>query len=329
MKEGTKPGIAEPQEKVETTDERTDGVVEEKDFIPEKSGSGEDAVEELAEETEQEATDSEEEADPLDEDASSEDSEELDELSLDDFMKPKDSGEDKKSGVEKRIDKLVAEKNALEEKLNALKEQVDTPKETSKKYTRAQLMSAMKDAMENQDTQLMWEIMDYRVKESQEELKNEYLQEQKKAVEQQTSMQREWTSVLEDYAYLADPTEPELYRGARRELNIKDAKSLIYQLANKLYTDPANTNKYRVPGGMKVAVSDALTRIIRQRKISPAKNKETATLKKKLAKEKRKSTMSSGKSTKSESVKKPLSSRDSLEEYIEERRKLLASKRGM
>lgn len=269
---------------------------------------------------------SDEDADSQDEDASSEGSEEEgDELSLEDFG-IKDV---KVTGAEKRINRLTAEKRALEDRVKALES--NQGKKSEPEYTDTQLASATQKAIENQDYQLLSEIQSYREKRLETKLRNEYIEAQKAVVTPQKEAQKEWTSVLEDYAYLTDDDEDEIYKGSKKELNIKNPKSLFYGLANQLYVNPEKEARYKRPGGMQLAVADALTLILRKRKGAPSKSKSTKKLEKKLAKEKRKSTMSSGKQSKADKgqLSKSPTSNDVLNDYIKERKNSLAQKRGL
>lgn len=307
--------VAEDKEVKETPEvEETEGV-DEDDFLPKTDEDGEEG---------ETSTDLEEDADSEQDDGKEDESEEdsglEDELSLDDF----EEVSEKKSGVQKRIDKLIAEKKALEERLTRLEEK---PKEKdSPEYSEAQLRHAMAKAIEEGDANLMYEIMDYRIKKAQKEAIDGERKKNAEVLELQKRHQQEWSSVVEENEYLADPEEPELYKGSHKDLNIKSPDSTLYKLAMKLYSDPERSERYRKDGGQRLAVSDAIRMILRK-KNSKSQSKETTILKRQLAKEKKKSSVSSGKAVKSESTK-PISSRTSLEDYMAERKKSKAAIAG-
>jgi hypothetical protein len=172
----------------------------------------------------------------------------------------------------------------------------------------------------------MWEIVDYRVKKEKESA----LAEERKRMEDTSKAQQrhtqEWFSVVEEYEHFSDNTEPELFKGSHRDLNVKDNKSLLMQVATKLYQDPNRSDRYRKEGGQRLAISDAIRYIIRK-KNSSVSSKETAQLKRKLAKEKRKSSVSSGSAVKKEAP--VIRSRgSSLDDYLHERKNDLAKMRG-
>lgn len=236
----------------------------------------------------------------------------------------------KKDGVQKRIDKLTAEKKALQEKLERLESEKGEKSETETNYTDEQLKRALRKAMDESDPDLVYEIMDYRVKQAKKELRDEYQSEQKKQLETANTIKKEWAQICDNYDYLSSQEERELYPGARKELNIKDNMSLLYQVALSLYNSEEDDVRdyYRRPGGQKLAVADALQLILRKKRDKLGTGKEK-NLEKKLAKEKRKSSLGSGESLKEESpAKKFLTEKESLDDYLAERRKFKAERTG-
>jgi len=145
-------------------EQSTDTQVKDEDFLPktvdegEKGDSSSSLEDAASEKDDGDETEEKDEGDDSDLEGIEE------ELSLDDLdLDTKD--QDKKTGVQKRIDKLVAEKKALEERLDKV-EKRDTSK--TPEYTEAQLRQAMDKAMSEGDANLMWEIVDYRVKKEKE-----------------------------------------------------------------------------------------------------------------------------------------------------------------
>lgn len=305
--------VTEETEATETTEESSEeketpeipeegGEVTEDDFTPKTDDEGEEGETSLS--PEEDATSKE-----------GDDKGQVDELSLDDFAEPE---EEKKSGVQKRIDRLVAEKKSLEERLSKL-EQAPKKDDNQPEYSEAQLRAAMAKAVEENDANLMYEIMDYRVKKAQKEAIDGEKKRQSELYDAQQRHQREWTSAVDEYSYLADTEDPELFKGSHRELNINDPQSMLYRLAAKLYNDKERAERYGKDGGQRLAISDALRMILRKRN-TKAESKENKLLKRKLAKEKQKSSVSSGKAVKAEKSA-PISHKTSLESYLEERKK--------
>lgn len=232
----------------------------------------------------------------------------------------KEAPEDK-SNVQKRIDKLTAEKKALEERLSKLEKRPET-KEAAK-YTDDQLKVALRKAMDDGDSDLVWDIMNYKNKQVKEELIKAYEDEKSKNAEGYNAIVNEWNHVTNAYAKYADTKVPEIYPGSHKDLNVKDATSLLYQVAMVLYSseDPEKSAYYRQPGGQKLAVSDALTMII-SRKGTRTKDSEKALLKKQLLKEKRKkNVVGSGSSGEEEVAPRNMRDEDILADVINERSK--------
>ena len=295
----------------ETIEDPKDEGVSDEDFVPKVDEEGEEDGEPSSTE---------------EDDAAPEEDDGLEELSLDDFEEP----EEKKSGVQKRIDKLVAGKKAsdertrvLEEKLSRLEQgkQGDVPE-----YSEAQLRAALDKAVEQGDSNLMWEIQDYREKRFEKRMEEKYLKYHQGPIEAQKRQNQEWSTIVEEYSYLSDSEEPELFKGSHRDLNVKDTNSTVYKLASKLYLDPERVERYQKDGGQRLAVSDAVRMILRK-KNAKVQSKETKILKRQLVKEKQKSSVSSGKAVKADSSK-PISHKTSLEEYMAERKKHKATLAG-
>lgn len=308
--------IAEETEGVESTEEEKSEDTEETTEESEELGKKEeDFFPKTDEEGEEEGDTSE---DP-EEDATSEEDdgkeELIDELSLDDFDELEEPQE-KKSGVQKRIDQLTARLKTIEEENATLKNSTSDKKT---EYSEAQLRKALSKAMDEGDSNLMWEIMDYRISSAEKQAVGKYQKESKEANTKSQKHTKEWISVVEENEYLSDEKEPELYKGSHRELNLSDQNSTVFKLATKLYTDPERSDRYLKDGGQRLAVSDAIRMILRKRNTKTT-SKETKKLKRQLTKEKKKSTVSSGKSIKTESSK-PVTARSNLEDYINDRKK--------
>jgi hypothetical protein len=295
----------ESQELQEETQETQEQGVTEDDFTPKTIEDGDE---------ESPSPDSEEEA-PSE---TGDDEVALDDLSLDDFK------EEKKTGVQKRIDKLVAEKKALEDRLSKVEASADS--KAKPEYSEAQLRQAMAKAMEENDPNLMWEIMDYRVKRERESALSEERKRQDEMALRQQRGALEWQSVIEEYSYLSEEDGPEMFGNSKKALNIKDPNSLLLKVATQLYKNPQYAERYQKDGGQRLAVSDAIKWILKK-KTAKVTSKETEQLKRKLAKEKRKSSVSTGSAIKKED-QRPKSYGSQLDDYIEERKAELAKARG-
>lgn len=253
------------------------------------------------------------------EDASATDS--ADELK--DFL-PEVAEEDEKSNVQKRIDKLTAQLKQLKEENEELKNTVAPEGEKKKpRYTPEQLKGAIGKAMQEQDHDLMMEVIQYAVETAKEDLRNEYTGEITKEQEVKKAIAAEWADVLKRYDYLASPNQPELYAGARKDLDLKNQKSLLFRLASELYTNPQTAQEYRYKGGQRQAVADALTQILRK-KTNPSESGEALKLKKQLDKERMKNSFSTTDAEGEASDLgggEPQTSQDKLAKFISERKK--------
>lgn len=285
-------------------------------------------------ETEAVAEENEETSEPLDETSASDKTDEAEEGESSESEEADEDGELKsllkeskskgQDNVQKRIDQLTAQLKEL--KAENQKLQSKSPADKEPTYTDAQLKAAMKKAFEDGDADLVWDIMDYRNKQTEKSLVGRYEAEKKQAEEQYKSINNEWQKVTMDYSRVwEDEKGREIYAGAKKDLDITNEKSLLYQLAAELYssTDEDGSRPYINRGGQKAAVADALSSILRRKKISPV-DLDKKKLERSLAKEKKKralSGVSSSEGDVSESRSKPKTDNDRLAEYIAERKK--------
>lgn len=243
---------------------------------------------------------------------------------LKDFL-PEVSPDDEKSNVQKRIDKLTAQLKQLKEENEELKNTVIPETKTEKKprYTPEQLKGAVNKAIAEQDADLLFDVVQYAVETAKEDLRSEYTGEQTKAQEVQKAIAMEWNDVLKRYDYLASPNQPELYAGARKDLDLKNPKSLLFRLASELYTSERTAAEYRYRGGQRQAVADALTQILRK-KTNPSESGEALKLKKQLDKERMKNSFAPTDAegeTSDSSLEEPQSHQDKLAKFISDRKK--------
>ena len=229
-----------------------------------------------------------------------------------------------KDNVQKRIDQLTARLKSLEEENKTLKTSKETKSESKDvEYTDAQLKTALRKAMEDGDSDLVFEIMDYRVKKSEKDLVKRYESVEKERTEAANRINSEWQKVTGDYAKVWEDDEGnEIYQGAQKELDITLNDSLLYQVALDLYHSKDSTGNftYRVPGGQRMAVADALAAILKQRRLQPQKGK-VKQLERSLAKEKRKKSLAGSGSMEEDAPKRTPSADETLAEVIAERRK--------
>lgn len=286
---------SQPLEADATSEEKSDGDTGKEESL---EGTSEDTGEETSEETEE--SDNEE--------------------SIEDYLK---EGDDKKSGVQKRIDRLTAEKKAAEERIAEFEKKMSdmeeklTEKEASDifdeklpDYTPQQVNEALQKAVDDGDSRLINEIMDYKVKKGQQEAFKRIEKQRQEAIKKQQAHVKEWQTIVEDFSDYAEED---------KNFDLSNQQSTLYQLAAKLFNDPSRKKRYHKDGGQRLAVVDALHLIIKKRR---GKSSDSKTLEKKLAKERRKSSVSSGKTVKKEDKKpKPSSPKSKLDEYLSSRQK--------
>ena len=285
------------------------------------------------------STDETTDNEPSEENISDEDSEEaegaeVDETEDSDFGEllddiPAEDADPKKSGFEKRIDKLTKqsyEKDAEIARLKALanKEPAEKP-EGKKTYTDAQLVKALEKAREEGDTELEIQIMQHISDAKAESVKADY---EAKDIAQRAAnekMQNDWIAITDMFHY----DEVEIYPGSQTDLNIKNNTSLVYRLSAELFQNHGFKDEHN---GMSKAVSEALRRILAKNKKSakPQKSSNEKQLEKKVKKLKRKTSSPSGtKTVKADPPKKETrlkSESDKVSDAISEKKALNAWK---
>jgi hypothetical protein len=292
-------------------EEKAEDVKEEKSSAPETEASEEtketiettEAAEVTDDKEREEGTTKLEEAAESD-DASSEEAEET-------AVEPEDDAKDviKKSGVQKRIDRLTAEKHQRDAEIAALKAQLDGKEKSEPKervYSEEELSKAERKAIDDGDMSLLSEVFKERQKNERRELIKMYQRERDAQVQAVTQKQREWGAIVDRYANDDDPA-----------FDIRKQTSDIYKIAKSFYEDAETSKDYQGPNGMMRAVADAfleLTRLKGKKKVPiDAKKNE-----RKLGKEKLKNSLtipSGEKQTKAKESK----SEDSFSDYIKER----------
>ncbi len=230
-----------------------------------------------------------------------------------------------KDNVQKRIDQLTAKLKQQEAELAQYKQKAPEVK-GEPEYTDAQLRKALADAMDKGDSDLVFEVMEYKAKKVERDLRKAYQEEisSKQVVAQKIA--EEWHDVVTDYSKVwEDDSGKEIYPGASKDLDVTNGDSLLYRTAKALYerTPENGRNPYLQPGGQRTVVADALALILRKKKLSGNEKK----LERALSKEKRKKALGSGSAMESESPAKLRTSKENLSDYMEERSKFLRERK--
>jgi len=319
-KEKTGSGSAEgePDETLESGEETTEEETSKPHADEEESEEEEDSEEEEEDEDESEETD-EDESDADDETEGEEEGEEGEEGEA----KPK-----KKSGFQKRIDRLTAENAEFKARLAAIEGKEDPEEEEAgeqeqkiKRYSPAQVKQAWKKALDESDADLITSLREYDMECVKEDIREEYRSAVSKEQAASKAIQKEWDKTQKAYSYLADPDEPELFKGSHAALNLFDNTSELYKKSTEMYWDPKNKHYRKDPGGQRTAVADALALILRNRGGGKATSKEAKHLRKRLAKEKRKQALAGSKTVKKDGkTPKPKTPEGTLTEYLKEQK---------
>ena len=230
----------------------------------------------------------------------------------------------KKDNVQKRIDKITAQKKAAESEVETLRKQVETLSQkvdgkstATPKYTDEQLKAALAKAMADGNHDLQFEVYSHMVKREREDAVAEI---NRQDTAQQNLAQQEkqvWSSVVENYSTITDP-----------DFNVNDPNSKLMVVAKKLLTDTTTGPRYAEMGPVKfyVVTKDAENLILNAR-LKKQTNKKTKSLEKQLVREKKKTRVTSGKSTPSQSAK-PKGSTDPVSEAFDDRMKLFDAARS-
>ena len=294
--------------------------------------------------TDEETEESEESSEPEEESLTTEDAEDEQTESdnaeesdlLEDLIEPSEENKDeleelvgdKKSGEQKRIDKLTASNYELKDELTKLKDanaalkanKVEPTEEATaeyegKKYTLPQLEKALANAIEEGDAPLQAKVQslmqDVKINKSKaaEKRKQEFETQQ---IEQGN---KEAQLILNAYSVWHGPNATEIYPGSTADLDLNNKESIFRRLAAHLYE---NDSQYHVLGGRIASFSDAFKKILKANQGKPVKTKNEKALETKVTKLKKKTSSVPGSNTvkkeKSKSTPKPKSDYEKVKE---------------
>ena len=213
----------------------------------------------------------------------------------------------KKTPVQKRIDKLTAEKYQAQEETARLEERLKALETKSEKrervYTNAELDQAERKAISDNDIALLADVNKERLKNATNNLRNEYQQEKVKANEAKTQTSVEWNRIM---ARWGDDDNP--------DLDIRNKDSQLFRVAKQYFEDTEMKSEYSGSGGMERAIADAFKFLMlaKRNKKSPKDKK----LERKVAKERSKKQLSTGSSGKGTKGKKLQSNDDYFKEFV-------------
>ena len=323
--EDEKEAVETTDEPEEVTDETTTG-----DDAGEKEFDGEIAPEDEIDLGPITVTEEQEEESSTSEETSVTDSE------LD--AEPKDEVDKAIYGMQKRIDKVTAQKGEMSSENAALRAEIaelrksvegisnKTTNTPEKIYTEEQLDDAFEDAVENNDLKLIREIKRHYKANADRAASAKYGNTQANTQNQLTpQQQKETDQVVRQFGKYADKSITEIYPGSHNELDIMDPSSALRRMAIAKYQGDPRT--YQNDGGMVQAVVDAYTEIlnIRMGVTAKQKNTEDALLRNKVKKLQQKQSQGSSSamaSKKDNSPKKALTQKEAALDYVKSRKKL-------
>ena len=235
---------------------------------------------------------------------------------------------ERKTNIQKRIDKLVAERNTAKDELALLREEINLLKKDNvktdnnndgrPKYSREQLASAKVKAIEENDLALLSEIFDQEISWAKYEGVQSAIAPQREQEQLQEKINNRWQQFIAEYPHNDD-----------KELSLTDQNSLIYKVINKLST--SNRDKYADYGefAWNQLATDAKD-IILQARYSKMTSKKTKKLEKDLINEKFKTQLGSGVSSGSvTSDNKQKSFKTPLDEVFAERQRIQNDSKGL
>lgn len=224
--------------------------------------------------------------------------------------------EPKKSGVQKRIDRLTAEKHELAERVKALegKAEKDAPKE--RVYNDAELDRAEKKAIDEGDMSLLAEVGRERRKNDKRELIDMYKKEKATQTQASTALTQEWNDIVESYSD-DDP-----------DMDIRNKEGKLFRTAKEYYDDAELSRLYKGKGGMARAVADAFRELVKLSKKKKSKSPGEKKLERKLAKAKSKTALSDVGSEVAEKKLKPKESTNPVKDFIAERNAIKSKASG-
>lgn len=226
---------------------------------------------------------------------------EVERITFDEFEK---DYSEKKSGVQKRIDKLTAEKYQYATEMEKMRKELEELKagkapdaenlQDKPKYTEKDLKRAYEKAVSDGDTDLQWEIQNELAKLRVWEAEQRYFIENRKVTKQQEEEAAIYAGIVENYKFEQDP-----------DLNLKDQASLICKVTSTLLNDERTKQYYARmgPARLAAAVADARAYIY-ELKLKKKMSVKTKKLEKNLQKEKLKTSLSSSGSSKSSGTSK-------------------------
>lgn len=310
-------------------------------------GNPEENADEGGEESQEESTEESNDTDASESEESEEESESSDEKAegpnkKDGFKKGLQKVKDQRDEAKEKLLLMEKENQLLKEKMAAIEErftQMDAQKddksseeEPAKKeivYTDKQLAQAISQFIADNDPQGIMDVINYKVEQSQKNLRKEYEAEKRRAAEVVQKRNVEWQTITKNYS-------PEGYDNdlikSDVDFDIRDNTSMLYKAAEKIYLTGVQkgNRRYLIEGGMSNAVQDAFVQLLQskfgQKKSDKAPKKgdnpETEGLKQRLGKEIQKNSLKSGASSTDEPAKgtqKPKTDTDELKEYLSER----------
>ena len=237
----------------------------------------------------------------------------------------------RKENLQKEINRLIAQKNSLQDDLD--KSKVNKPETQEKKdpdYTDEQLNQAIKKMIDEDKPEGILDIINYKVKKMEDALVSRYENDKQSQVKQVEERNKEWQGILKDYS--KDSYDDDWMK-EDPDFDMSDKNSLIYTVAKEFFEDSDLFKaRYQGAGGMRIAVQDAYSEILKQ-KLAEAKTKpEPKDNKEKIVRKNMKESLTTGANSSGEEnnkpSNKPYDEKEDLAEVMSERKKFKAQRAG-
>lgn len=171
----------------------------------------------------------------------------VDDPKVDEVKEPEKSPTEKvKEKIQRRIDKITAQKKSIEEELAETRAELEVMKtqmkpkveaDTKREPTDEEVRSALKKAIETGDIDLQVQITEYmadtKAKRQRAEAQKELEDNQRKRNQEAEKLQSDWSSLVLDYVTY----DPQGKVDNSNELNLNNQNGLLYRTALALFND--------------------------------------------------------------------------------------------
>lgn len=222
--------------------------------------------------------------------------------------------------VQKRIDKVIAERNIARDKATNLEERLDSLEKANKsveeegkpKWSHEQLNTAKRKALSESDLELYDEVMQHEIAWARYEAEQKAYAPQKKFLKLQADANQNWDDFVAHYPHEDDS-----------DLDISNPQSLVRKTMDKMMrSDPQYYSFDKLGRNTFTEPAQKAVNLILQARYNKVTNRKTKELTRDLAKEKLKTALGSGVSSKAAKLSgspKKQTGQTRLDEFLAER----------